>query len=437
MKIYSQLSEIPLRAKVALYGAGEVGVAFCRLLQQKREDVEVLFFVDSYKSGEVCEIEVLSPAECAKRQYDEVIITSFAFSQQISELLDTHDIVPFSSISPVFDSDAGSTTLLYAFYDRAVSPDGFDIIGFLALAEAERVRMGLDGIHVVVVPPPHDHFLKPGEDSEAFDEPDERLRDQAASQWYEQNILLPCCWMLPSCKGVTRSSSRDESQAIFHHVATNVFPQVYTVEQPIPCYSWIKVVDVSRKSYFSLPLRATRKGLHYVQRWLDAHLPDKKVVTITVRESIYHQDRNSQFDEWVHFAHMIEAQGYLPLWVRDTEVSMEPPPGELDGQMIFKEVPWNLELRMALYELAYLNMFTGSGPSVMANYNQEVRLVRFELTRSEHFGCSSEHMAEEGLPVGSQLPGSGDFQRTVWAEEKRDRLYLEFTRMVEQIERSG
>ncbi len=429
MKIYTQLSELPESIAVALYGAGEVGVAFLRLLRQQRPDIEVVCFIDSYKTGVVDRVEVISPEECGRHRFDEVIITSFAFYEQITTLLDRLEISPYATISPTFDSQAESPTILYAFYDRAVSPDGFDIVGFLVLVEAERIRRGLDVVHLVVVPASEDAVLRSG----CLDREEQR-RDHESSCWYEQNILIPCCWMLPSCSGVTRSSSREESRLILRYLATDYFPSGYTVDRPVPYYSWNRVVDIVGSRDFTLPLRATAKGLEYVGRWLDARVMGKKEVTITVRESIYHQDRNSRLDAWIAFADRIRAEGYFPLWVRDTEVSMDLVPRELSSESLFLEVPWNLELRMALYELAYLNMFTGSGPSVMANYNRRVCLVRFELTRSDHFDCSAEHMAEEGVPEGSPLPGSSDLQRTVWAEEEEGRIYSEFTSMVGLVE---
>ena len=93
------------------------------------------------------------------------------------------------------------SNVLYAFYDLQVSPTTFDIIPFLVLADQERINCSCDYLHVVIVPGPEDGFREGtveayrhnGFKNIGADYLESRLR----------NILVPCCWLIPSCKQIT------------------------------------------------------------------------------------------------------------------------------------------------------------------------------------------------------------------------------------------
>src|SRR5215470_811308 len=106
---------------------------------------------------------------------------------------------------------------LFAFYDLKVGPITFDCLWFLAGADLERRRRGLDTIHVVIVPGPYEGVRRERDDYEAVIDPANRGERI-------QNILVQACALLPSCAAVTQAASREEA-AFFRSVAArHVFP---------------------------------------------------------------------------------------------------------------------------------------------------------------------------------------------------------------------
>lgn len=437
MNIIRKLSDVPEHARLCLYGAGEVGMSLFLLLKERRPDVRVVCFVDSFKNGERHGVAIVSPETLQSRaaDFDQVVITSLVFADQIRDILEKHGIDRYSGISPVLEDVAPTAgpKILYAFYDRAVSPDGFDIVLFLYLAELERLKRGYDAIHVVIVPKQDASFVRHGEALVYGSGHAGQTRDAAASTWYERNVLIPCCWLMPSCGKVSLLGSREEAGTLFGNVGGRIFPEGYAHTAPRENYAWSRIVRAVDEAKTLPSFRATPAACEHLKPWLERQAGGKPVVSITFRESLYQQDRNGNADAWIRFARTISADGFFPVFIRDTGVALEEPAAELAEFCIFREGSWNLELRMALYELAYLNMFTGGGPSILAHYNRTVPLVRFQVMREGVFECSRQHLEADGLTYGRPLPGATPFQITVWGEERYERMVREFHALHEKM----
>ncbi|MCP5049787.1 MAG: glycosyltransferase [bacterium] len=96
-----RLSDLPQEAKVCLYGAGEAGRYLLRLLQEKRRDIEVVCFLDSFSSGEKDGLKVLKPEQLVKEgiEYDLILITS-AFHSDIRREMRIWGIGNYKNVSP-------------------------------------------------------------------------------------------------------------------------------------------------------------------------------------------------------------------------------------------------------------------------------------------------------------------------------------------------
>ncbi len=446
MKILNSLQDFPKQAKVCLYGAGEIGISLLLMLRDERPDVEVLCLIDSFKDGLLYDTEILKPEKLENIDYDFIVITSFAYRTQIEEILKRHGIEKYCTVHPLFnspettdeDDDAG---VLYAFYDRAVAPDGFDIVSFLYLAEIARIENGCRSVHPVFVPLPAKPFIKKGDKfvydktGQTTNQDETAVRDTETSGWWERNILIPCCWILPSCSQISFFSSRAEARRFQQHVATKIFPSDYSVDYPKAAYSWPLITEAINRWSPDLPsFKATAKALDYVSAWLKSHTRDKLVITITLREQPIHQQRNSDLKAWITFAENLDKDIYCPVFIRDNNSAMTRQPTDLDDFLVFKEIPWNMELRMALYELAFLNMFVNNGPVVFSHHNKKIRYLMFMKTQQGVFEGSQEHMLAEGLKSSCQMPGATLFQKTVWQNDNLAVIEKEFHDMVRLIE---
>ena len=53
------IDSLPSQSRIVIFGAGQAGVNFYRSLQKRRKDIEVAFFLDTYKSGMICEKKII------------------------------------------------------------------------------------------------------------------------------------------------------------------------------------------------------------------------------------------------------------------------------------------------------------------------------------------------------------------------------------------
>ena len=115
---------------------------------------------------------------------------------------------------------------LYAFYDLKVEPITFDILWFLAGADLQRRSLGLQHLHVVIVPGPDDGLRKENPRYEA-------AVDREARRWRIYNILISALSLLPSCAGFTLAGSRHEAAIIRSGTALRCYPKEYEPLLPV------------------------------------------------------------------------------------------------------------------------------------------------------------------------------------------------------------
>jgi hypothetical protein len=314
--------------------------------------------------------------------------------------------------------------VLYAFYDLATSPVTFDVVKFLILAELARRRENCDGLHVVIVPGPKggfrdDHFTP---------------YDTADKQWRLRNLVLPCCWLVPSCQQLTVSGSRYEAERQTNG-GHRLFPEDYSVHHPTERYDYLRVHQAAQQSL--LPsLSATARALTLVEEWAEKHAAGRKVVTITLRECAYEKSRNSRLPEWAAFARMLDTDVYYPLLIRDTMAALQPFPETLRGLNVSTDISWNLELRAALYQTSYLNLFQNCGPYVLSAFNRQSRYINTTQANVADSGATSTaHLRSQGIKPGEhQNLWSTPVQELVWQDDLAGYIYPAFTRMCRRIE---
>ncbi|MEX2009496.1 MAG: hypothetical protein WEC41_04830 [Dongiaceae bacterium] len=320
----------------------------------------------------------------------------------------------------------GAAETLYAFYDLKVAPVTYDILWFLAAADLERRRLGLARVHVVIVPGP---FQGVREEDELY----ERAVDAEARRWRIDNILVPACRLLPACAGLTLAGTRAETAHIRSHIARHVYPVGYETALPLahhpkhslrPAEAGVRPIGV---------LRASEAALRYVDRWLAPRLEGRRLVTITLRDYAYYPARNSNLAAWIEFARRLDRGLYFPVFVLDTERSFDLPSPAADLP-VFRTVSWNLGLRMALYERAWLNLGVGSGPVGLCWFNDTTRYLTFKILTPEVPQTTLRFARWCGFEPDRSLPFATPLQRWVWEDDSVETIEREFAAMAALID---
>ena len=320
--------------------------------------------------------------------------------------------------------------VLYAFYDLQVAPISYDVSWFAAAADLTRHRMGLQRIHFVIVP-----GLKDGlrEERKAYED----VIDPPIRLWRLHNIVLPVLTLVPSFAGFSILASRDAASPLRAAAGLRVYPAHYEPVLPAAHHPTELLTEMGDDSNEIGVLRSSIQGLRYMAQWLEPRLAGRRLVTITIRDYTFMAARNSNLEAWVSFARRLDPARYLPVFVLDTERALDASPPALRGFEVFREAPWNAWLRMALYEVSYLNLGVNNGPLFMCALNARTRVLIFKIVTPAVPQTTEELIATLGFKIGGQLPFATPYQRLVWEDDTLETIEREFHRLAGQIEDPG
>ena len=323
-----------------------------------------------------------------------------------------------------------SSDSVHLFYDLEVSPITYDFCWALALADLERRRRGLGKVHVVLVPGTEEGLRKETPDYEA-------KVDRLARRWRIDHMVAPLCQLLPSFSGLTICASRAEARALRRLMCHTIVPKDYLVEMPV-AHKTADGMEAARRGEDLRVLRAPETARRYVRQWLEPRLKGRRLLTITLREYDFMTARNSNKEAWAAFAGGLDPDDYLVAVVPDVEQAMEPQEGMFPpGVEIFDPACWNLHLRSALYEAAFLNLAVNTGPFVLCWMNERTNYLMFKVMVDNVPQTTREAMESHGFEIGETPVFAGPGQKWVWHDDTRDCIEAEFTRMEKALKAAG
>lgn len=310
--------------------------------------------------------------------------------------------------------------LLYCMYDLNI----YDLTYIMAIRlvefEMEAKNNNKKGFIVVIVPSSLDPDL-------GWKEYDSKI-DKYSKLWRFQNLVLPITFLSPSCKGVYVLPRR--SDAIAFAKKHDVYPEMYdginlrkTDASELLHRKW------DRPGLFE-GLKANKQGLRYVKDWINAKGIQSKIITITIRDSPFDPARNSDIKAWSSFARYLLEAGYSPVIIPDTDNAFCKNLG-FEGINFFSECAWNIGLRMALYETAYLNLFAPNGPVTLAFVNPRCSYIAMNSTpKGAIISMDEEAYKKYGHPIGENFKFANQRQRLCFETDTYENIRNEFDRFV-------
>jgi hypothetical protein len=288
------------------------------------------------------------------------------------------------------------STTLTAFYDLAVGPVSFDFVVFLTKARMAQARLALARLHVVIVP------YAGGVGGMFRDK--SQFYDAHEARWRLHNIVIPAC----ALAGATHTLATGWDQARLL-AGRHCFP-----------HDWDKQTLKDRRHLVGEIIRDANNGQPVPRLSASPHalrmvkqFSNTPWVTLTTRTT-YLRERNSDINAWVDAERRITKVGYRVMWLQDTTEALRQGYGY--GEL-------NLDLRMACYQSASLNLQANNGAASLCWFGDApYRMFGAGVPAEEWDGL----FVRQGLPLGASWPWAGPQQRICYGKETAERIIAEF-----------
>jgi hypothetical protein len=113
---------------------------------------------------------------------------------------------------------------------------------------------------------------------------------------------------------------------------------------------------------FKNPQKPVFKAPEGASQIVRGYLEDKpNPVSITLRQSDFEQQRNSDIKAWFKVAQWLKAKGYTPIMVPDTEAELYGASYQI-GTSSYPAASLYPEIRLALFEQCVVNLMSAGGP---------------------------------------------------------------------------
>lgn len=216
---------------------------------------------------------------------------------------------------------------LQVIYDLSMNPASYDFLPFLANAEKFRYERGLPSMDV--------HFM-PGEHSRFYDA--YYPKGETEREGLLWRVCVPAARLVPSVRDVQVHAVRQGVGG------ERTYPETWATSRPDRTHGAQLFKGAPRCFTASAQAKA----------WVAARYHN--YFTITLRECPYGEDRNSNRVEWWKVARHIKECGGNVVIVPDTYGN------PLKDFQSCIPASWDVDVRLALYEGAILNMGVANGP---------------------------------------------------------------------------
>jgi hypothetical protein len=285
-------------------------------------------------------------------------------------------------LQEIMRSACKNERILTAVYDLASSPPTFDFLPFLTEAERYRAANGYDRMDVVFMPGPMFGFRD-----------DNLPPDVTERESMLNRVCLPACRFVKSVRNVSVLKERKELEG-------DAFPVGWEMNKPLSHYG-VKFLKNGNRV-----LTASEAA----KREIMSRFP-KRYATITLRQSDYWPERNSNLAAWKAAGEYLKDIEIEPVYIPDTH-------GEVSGVNAYTPAAWDLDLRLALYEGAVLNLGVANGPLALCMLS-DAKYMMWKLI--DPSGKAPAHRAAfysaHGIQVGDDFGPNG---KLVWEDDTRE-----------------
>jgi spore maturation protein CgeB len=316
--------------------------------------------------------------------------------------------------------------LLIAKYDTQGQPISYDIAFFLQAAEIRRRQLNCDRLMVALVPPANIHN-QPGVSDKV-----NQVVDGFARSFRMAHILVQMSDLMRTTDVLHLKSRhmdpfelRVDDTKVHHYPAGGI---------PHHC-EYYKLVN---ENPALVPgFEASAEAHRYIRKWLDPIARGRRVIVLTLRQYQVNTERNNNLYAWKQFLSELDPEVYAVVIVPDTDAIGEFHSSVLGEYPVFEATCFDVDLRFALYEQAWLNMFVNNGPSVAAGLDKKINYLMFKLVVPNTPTTDPEFIKMLGFELGKSPSYATKTQKWVWEDDSYDVIRREFDTMVSILSYDG
>jgi len=291
-------------------------------------------------------------------------------------------------------------SVLNVYYDTRLAPITFDFGTYLVVANAFRQKLKLDRLYL--------HLIRQG-----FRNVTERetAYDYDTKAWRFRHIVLPLANLLPAVSGVSWTSNGPSDLKIPYFPVTYPPRSQAEAKTSIPYLSnsllKYKGSGIDLRPYASGP-QAERLARNLVGG------TEKGLVTISLRTSNQQLERNSVLPVWHAVYKTLVGEGYKVLIIPDFEdVTSDRLYSKYDWS-VFMPATFDLDIRLALYSIARLNLGVLNGVLVPLFHSRYPYLIFKPNVESVNQTKTEWLRNIFGIEKGQSFWWSQDNQRLTW-----------------------
>ncbi len=315
--------------------------------------------------------------------------------------------------------------VVLATYDLQQHPISYDVAFFLQAADIYRKLTHCEEVLVSIVSPASIKN-QPGVSPEV-----DAIVDSHAREFRVSHICIQMAELMPSI-GVINLKSRPARDFVFQSENLEIVP--FPTGESTHHSEYYRLVNGNPDllTGFSASVEAHR----YVQRWLDTISEGRKVLCVTLRQYEVDTARNTNMQAWESFLDRVDKNKFAIVILPDTDHISDFKKSPFGIYPHFEPACFDVDLRIALYEAAYLNMFVNNGPSVAATLDKKVNYLMFKILLPDVPTCAADFLRWLGYEIGATPKYATPFQKWVWEHDSADVLWREFCKMCEKLEGS-